>query len=92
MREVVCAQEGHGLPDDTLACQSSCNISRPCVCFREVQAPCGPTILHGNFRVVSCLLVCEKYNLKINSDNIVLYLDRAKKRKQYLEAYADCFT
>ena len=41
---------------------------------------------------VSCLLVCEKYNLKINSDNIVLYLDRAKKRKQYLEAYADCFT
>ncbi len=40
---------------------------------------------------ISCLMVCERFNLQIKSDNISLYYERAKKRKQYIQAYEDCF-
>ncbi len=40
---------------------------------------------------ISCLLASEKFNLKIRSDKILDYLNRAKKRKQFLNAFEDCF-
>ena len=40
---------------------------------------------------VSCLLASEKFNLKIKSDKVLHYLNRAKKREQFLKAFEDCF-
>ncbi len=40
---------------------------------------------------MSCLIHCDSFNLKIKSDNINYYIERAKKRKQFQIAYKDCF-
>ncbi len=39
----------------------------------------------------SCLLHTDRFNLKINSDNVESYYNFAKKRKSFLDAYNDCF-
>ena len=40
---------------------------------------------------MSCFLHCEGYKIEIKSDNINSYIDRARKRKQFLTAFKDCF-
>ena len=40
---------------------------------------------------MSCLMNCDSFNLKIKSDNINYYIERAKNRKQFQKAYKDCF-
>ena len=39
----------------------------------------------------SCLIHCNSFNLKIKSDNINLYMERAKSRNIFQTAYKDCF-
>ena len=40
---------------------------------------------------VSCLIHCENFNIKISSKKVVNYINHVKKRKQFIEAYKDCF-
>lgn len=40
---------------------------------------------------ISCLMHCDKFKIKIKSKIIVSYYNRAKKRKQFIEAYNSCF-
>ena len=40
---------------------------------------------------MSCLIHCENFNLKIESDNINLYIERAKNRELFQRAFKDCF-
>ena len=39
----------------------------------------------------SCLMHTDRFNLKIKSENVASYFGNVKKRKQYLDAYKDCF-
>ena len=40
---------------------------------------------------MSCLIHCDSFGLKIKSDNINLYIERAKKRNIFQRAFKDCF-
>ena len=40
---------------------------------------------------VSCLMVCDIFDIQIKSKNVLRYFNRAKKRKQFIEAYENCF-
>ena len=40
----------------------------------------------------SCLIHCDKFNLKIKSDKVNRYFERAKTRKQFIKAFDDCFS
>ena len=40
---------------------------------------------------MSCLIHCDNFRLKIKSDNINLYIERAKKRNIFQRAFKDCF-
>ena len=40
---------------------------------------------------VSTLIPCSKFNINIKSDKVNNYLQRAKNRKHYNNAYNDCF-
>ena len=40
---------------------------------------------------VSCLMVCDVFDIEIKSKNVLRYYNRAKKRKQFIEAYENCF-
>jgi glutathione S-transferase len=40
---------------------------------------------------MSCLIHCDNFSLKIKSDNINLYIERAKKRNIFQRAFKDCF-
>ncbi|MAH89596.1 MAG: hypothetical protein CMJ06_06140 [Pelagibacterales bacterium] len=40
---------------------------------------------------VSCLMVCDIFDIEIKSKNVLRYYNRAKKRKQFIEAYENCF-
>ena len=39
----------------------------------------------------SCLIHCDNFNLKIKSNKVKGYLERAKSRKQFKKAFEDCF-
>ena len=41
---------------------------------------------------ISCLIHCDSFKLKIKSDNINLYLERAKNRRLFQRAFEDCFS
>ena len=40
---------------------------------------------------MSCLIHCDNFNLEIKSDKVNLYIERVKKRKQFQQAFQDCF-
>ncbi len=40
---------------------------------------------------VSCLMVCDIFDIEIKSKNVLKYYNRAKKRKQFIQAYENCF-
>ena len=40
---------------------------------------------------VSCLMVCDIFDIEIKSKNVLQYYNRSKKRKQFIEAYENCF-
>ena len=40
---------------------------------------------------VSCLMPCKIFNIEIKSDKVINYFERAINRKQYLDAYDECF-
>ena len=52
----------------------------------------GDKLSVADIILISCLMVCEKFDLKIKSDRVLEYLERGKNRKQYMEAYEDCFS
>ena len=40
---------------------------------------------------VSCLMHCDRFNLELKSENVINYYNRAIKRKQFIDAYENCF-
>ncbi len=40
---------------------------------------------------ISCLMHCDKFKLEIKSKTILNYYKRAKKRRQFIDAYQNCF-
>ena len=40
---------------------------------------------------VSCLMHCDRFNIEIKSKSVLNYYNRAKNRKQFIEAYNNCF-
>ncbi len=40
---------------------------------------------------ISCLMHCDKFKIEIKSKTVLDYYNRAKKRRQFIDAYQDCF-
>ena len=40
---------------------------------------------------ISCLMHCDKFKIEIKSKKILDYYNRAKKRRQFIDAYQNCF-
>ena len=40
---------------------------------------------------ISCLMHCDKFRIEIKSKTILDYYNRAKKRRQFIDAYQNCF-
>ena len=40
---------------------------------------------------ISCLMHCDKFKIEIKSKTIIDYYNRAKKRRQFIDAYQNCF-
>jgi len=40
---------------------------------------------------ISCLMHCDRFKIEIKSKNIVNYYNRAKERKNFIDAYESCF-
>ena len=51
----------------------------------------GKNLSVADIIFASSLMHCDRFNLEIKSKNVMKYLERIKKRKQYLDAYYDCF-
>ena len=40
---------------------------------------------------ISCLMHCDRFKIEIKSKTVLDYYNRAKKRRQFIDAYQDCF-
>ena len=40
---------------------------------------------------ISCLMHCDKFKIEIKSKTVLDYYNRSKKRRQFIDAYQDCF-